>query len=195
MSALTDHPTSPAASIIVSYNGKHDLPTCLRSIESGPGQSCEVIAVENASADGSAYHVAQARPRVHRVCNEANPGFGGGAYLRSGVAQGECLVFLNPHTLITPGWLKPLLDPLADDPTIGMTAAKIVLADEPDCINACGKDLHISGLTLRRGMGQPAADFNEPAAVSTVSGAALAIRKDVFERVGGFDESPFLYKE
>jgi GT2 family glycosyltransferase len=55
--------------------------------------------------------------------------------------------------------------------------------------------VHISGLTLCRGMGQPRAAFNSSSEVAAVSGAAFMIRRDIFLQIGGFDDRYFLYME
>jgi GT2 family glycosyltransferase len=65
----------------------------------------------------------------------------------------------------------------------------------PQYINTCGNDVHISGITLCRGMGQSSEAFSRQEEVGAVSGAAFAIRSELFETLCGFDESFFMYME
>ncbi len=194
---VTPEPLSvPVASIvIVAHNSVHDLPACLQALAGEKEPPHEVIVVDNASADGSAVYVAQAYPQVRLVRSAANLGYGGGANLGAAAAQGDYLIFLNADITAGPGWLRPLLDPLAADPDLAMTTPKILLAETPDRINTCGNEVHLTGLTLCRGMGERASAFSAGEEVAAVSGAAFAIRKSVFDALGGFDPRFFLYVE
>jgi GT2 family glycosyltransferase len=104
-------------------------------------------------------------------------------------------VFLNPDTLVQPGWLEALLRPFNSDARIGLVTSKILLADEPETINTCGNAVHFTGLTVCRGLGKPRDAFGERHEVDAVSGAAFAISRELFETLKGFDEDTFLYME
>ncbi len=184
-----------ASVIIVNYNSLRHLERCLPALLPASGSGTEVIVVDNASQDGSAELVGRCFPQVRLVCSPENVGFGAGNNLGARQARGEYLAFLNPDTVVDPGWLAALIAALEADPGAGLATSKILLLNEPQKINTCGNDIHISGLTLCRGMGRPAAEYNQPEAVDAVSGAAFAMRRDLFEALGGFDESFFMYME
>jgi len=151
--------------------------------------------VDNASTDGSADMVERDFPQVKLIRANANIGFGEGNNLGVQTAAGQFLAFLNPDTVVEPGWLEALIAPLEADPLIGLTTARVLLLDDPQRINTCGNEMHYTGLTLCRGMGAKRGALAEPADVSAVSGAAFAIRRDLYEALGGFDGSFFLYME
>jgi hypothetical protein len=151
--------------------------------------------VDNASDDGSGAEAAARYPQVCVIRSESNLGFGAGNNLGAGSARGEYLAFLNPDTVAEPGWLEALIAPLEQDPGAGLATALVLLMDAPDLVNTCGNDVHLTGLTLCRGMGAHRAAFATTAEVAAVSGAAFAVRRDLFEALGGFDESFFLYVE
>ncbi len=179
----------------MNYNAGRLLWRCLESVMSALADDCEVVLVDNASSDGSADRLELLFPRVTMVRLGTNAGFGAGNNLGARLAHGQYLVFLNPDTIPQPGWLEALLAPLETEASVGLTTAKILLADQPERVNACGNDVHLTGLTLCRGMGEPAARYVDEEEVGAVSGAAFAIRREVFEVLGGFDEDFFMYME
>ncbi|MGD8626666.1 MAG: glycosyltransferase family 2 protein [Anaerolineae bacterium] len=186
----------PGASVIVvGYNGKEYLAQCLSALLDGQHRDYEVIVVDNASTDGSADHVEQTFPWVRVLRNQTNLGFGGAANLGARQAMGQYLAFLNQDTIVEPGWLASLVAALERDPQAALATSKILLLDRPDAINTCGNDVHCTGLTLCRGMGQPASACAQPAHVRAVSGAAFAISQDLFHRLGEFDDTFFMYME
>ena len=180
--------------IIVNYNGRQHLQRCLPSVlQAGPPS--EVIVVDNASSDGSAEYVVTMFPQVRLIRNEANLGFGHGANLGAREARGHCLVFLNPDTVVEPGWLEALVAALQAHPEAGLVTSRVLLLADPARINTCGNEVHVSGLTLCRGLGQERSTLALPHEVGAVSGAAFAIRREGFQALGGFDESFFMYME
>jgi GT2 family glycosyltransferase len=182
-----------ASVIVVSHNHRHQLGRCLASLAATT--EAELILVDNASSDGSADFVDENFPNVRIIRNETNRGFGGASNLGASQAVGEYLAFLNPDTTIEPGWLDALIGALEADPLAGLATSKILLLNDPERINTCGNDTHITGLTLCRGMGAEHGDLRELEEVNAVSGAAFVLRRELFQELGGFDETFFLYME
>ncbi len=168
---------------------------CLESVlRSLPGD-CELIVVDNASVEGNADQIASSFPEVSLIRSRTNLGFAGGCNLGVRHARSKYLVFLNPDTVIEPGWLESLIAPLESDDRIGLVTPRILLMATPDRLNTCGCNIHISGLTLCRGMGRPRDSYTQIDEVGAISGAAFAIRRELFDKLGGFDEDMFLYME
>ena len=184
-----------ASIILVGYNSWSDLNRCLTSVFAKIEPDIEVIVVDNHSSDGSAEKIPAGFPKVKLIIAEENLGFGGGNNLAVKEAQGKYLIFLNPDTEVTAGWIEPLLLPLEANPAIGMTTSKILQLAKPEKINACGNTVHISGLTLCRGMNHAAAEFAAAEYVNAISGAAFAISREYFLQLGEFDPVFFLYME
>lgn len=187
--------TVRASVIIVSYNNRRDLEHGLPGIVASLGADDELILVDNASQDGSAAWVQQAFPSIQVILSETNLGFGGANNLAVERAAGEYLAFINPDTAVEPGWLDALIAALKTNPGIHLTTSRIVLMSAPSIVNTCGNNVHLSGITLCRGMGRSSAEYKTPAPVSAVSGAAFAISRTLFQRLGGFDAEFFLYME
>lgn len=193
--AETSHPPVRASIVIVNYNGGAGLIRCLDSVVGSLPADAEVILVDNASSDGSAEEAAVRFRCPTLLRSPTNRGFGAASNLGAARARGRYLVFLNPDTLVEPGWLEELVATVEDHPGFRLVTAQIVQVHRPDRVSACGNAVHISGLTLSRGKGAPREEFRQVEEVDAVSGAAFAIRRDLFDALGGFDEDFFLYVE
>jgi GT2 family glycosyltransferase len=97
---------------------------------------------------------------------------------------------------VTPGWLGPLTEVLEADPDCGAVSPLILLESDPGRINAAGQNVHKTGLGFNRWLGKPRqVAGSEPFPVTGLHGAAFVIRRDLLERMGGWDETGFLYHE
>lgn len=188
-------PAFRAGVVIVSYNARSKLMVCLESLLNSLPADCDLIVVDNASVEGNADAIAERFPGVKLIRSPVNLGFAGGCNLGARHTESEFLVFLNPDTLVERGWMDALLAPFADDRRIGLTTARILLLKDPTRLNTCGNNIHLTGLTLCRGMGQGRDAYPRREPVAAISGAACAIPTELFRQLGGFDESFFLYLE
>lgn len=183
-----------ASVIVVSYNSRYYLEPCIDSILPQLGAQDELIVVDNGSADGSGDLVRSRYPQVRLIEGE-NLGYAGGNNRGAAQAAGKYLVFLNPDTVLEPGALEALLAPIERPGAVALSTARIVYMQQPDTVNTCGNTMHYSGLTYCRGAGRPRDELATSCEVDAVSGAAFAIRREVFEQLGGFDERFFMYVE
>jgi GT2 family glycosyltransferase len=196
-------PVQPLASIIiVSYNSRAHLERCLDAVFWTVGPECEVIVVDNASTDSSADFVAERFLWVKLIRSATNGGFAAGNNVGVAAARGHYVVGLNPDTVVTGNWLAALLAPLeaarmGTGPAIGITTPRILMLDTPDRVNTCGNLMHYTGLTLCRGLGLSAnaPELAMPCAVPAVSGACFALSRELWNTLGGFDETFFTYLE
>ncbi len=201
-----------ASIIVVSYNSRKDLDRCLSSLKVTLPERCEVIVVDNASADGSAGLVAERFPWVCLVPLSHNEGFAAANNRGVELAQGRYVVALNPDTEVAPGWLTALLEPLVEVQNVrrendesseahrrpvGMTTARILMMNAPTRVNTCGNTMHLTGITLCRGIRSmsDAAELAIVSDVSAVSGACFAMPKHLWQLLGGLDTDFFTYLE
>jgi GT2 family glycosyltransferase len=173
--------------IVVGFGDEPVLEACLSSIREQLGPDDDVVLVDHgittAPVDG-----------VRTVTPSLNGGFGAGC--AAGVLATECetLVFVNSDAVLLPGALKALTSRL-DDPSVGMAASCVVLADRPEIVNSTGLPVHLSGLSWCDGYGDPVGLHQEPKEVASVAGAFFACSRVVWQRLGGMDESYFMYHE
>jgi GT2 family glycosyltransferase len=136
----------------------------------------------------------EAREGVTLVTPSENLGFAGGCNFGARRANGDALVFLNPDTVVAPGALAELVRPL-EDSTIGIVSARLRLLDQPELLNSAGNEVHVTGISWAGRYGEPAESVTELRDVAFPTGAAMAIRRDLFEELGGFTEELFMYQE
>ena len=169
--------------VIVAYNNGDALNRCLESLEP---EGAEAIVVNNGDP------LPELGVRV--VEPGLNVGFAAGCNLGAVHASGEVLVFLNPDTVVAPGALAELARTL-EDRTIGIAMPRLRLLDRPELLNSGGNVLHVTGLAWAGDYGEPADEIRELRDVTYPTGAAMAIRADLFRELGGFTEELFMYQE
>jgi GT2 family glycosyltransferase len=123
-----------------------------------------------------------------------NLGYAAGSNLGVQEATGDILVFLNPDTVVAAGALQQLASTLEDE-SIGLAMARLRLLETPELLNSSGTVVHVSGLAWAGGYGEPADSLSELREVAAPSGAAMAIRRKVFDELGGFTGELFMYLE
>jgi GT2 family glycosyltransferase len=123
-----------------------------------------------------------------------NLGFAAGCNLGTAEASGDVVVFLNPDTVAEARALSALARTL-EDRSIGIAMARLRLLDRPELLNSGGTVVHVSGLAWAGRYGEPAEELRELEEVAAPSGAAMAIRRDLFHELGGFTEELFMYLE
>jgi len=185
-------------SIIVPVHGRLDYTlACLRSLAGcGLPEGSEVIVVDDASPDDSGEMLPRI-PGLRYLRNRQNLGFVGSCNAGAAAARGDVLVFLNNDTTVRPGWLQALLATFETHPDTGLAGAKLVYPD--------GRLQESGGIVFADGSGWNYGRFEDPEhpAYSFVreadycSGAAIAIPRPLFERLGGFDEryAPAYYED
>lgn len=188
----------PRASIIIPvYNQLHFTLACLRSLASCGDQALfEVIVVDDCSSDGTP-RVVPSIPGLRYHRNQQNLGFIGACNAGAEISSGEYLVFLNNDTTAQPGWLDALLATFATHPDTGLAGSKLVYPD--------GRLQEAGGIVFADGSGWNYGRFEDPEhprynfvrEVDYCSGASIALRRDLFLRLGGFDShyAPAYYED
>ncbi len=200
-----DHPlptfprtADPVASIVVPvFNNLGHTLHCLEALAAGtPLQLVEVIVVDDASTDATP-EVLRRIEGIEVLRGETNVGFTGAAGRGAAAARGRVVVFLNNDTEVQPGWLEALLDAIDSAPDVGAVGCKLVFAGGR--LQEAGGIIWQdgSGANIGRGGDPEAPRYNVRHEVDYCSGAALMVRRDLFESLGGFDPrfAPAYYED
>ncbi len=185
----------PAVSIIiVNYNGRDLLQSCLESVYAQSFNSIEVIVVDNGSSDGSATHVKKYFPQVNFVSLTSNIGFPGANNEGLLHATGNYILLLNNDTVVDKDSMAGLYAAMEKDPACGICAPKMLVAGT-DIIDSAGDGFSSNLKGFKRGEGKPSSSYDEAEYVfGACAGAALYRRKMIGE-IGFLDEDFFLISE
>jgi hypothetical protein len=195
--------------LIVTYNSRPLIGTLLAGLARQlDGLNAEVVLVDNASHDGTADAVAEHHPWVRLVRSAVNLGFAAGNNLAARHATGRVLLLLNPDALPARGCVARGLALMDSDPGVGLAGARLLADDGATQPSArmfpslMQEAIVLSGLAARfpksRWFGRLDRTWADPASdapVDWVPGAFALVRRDLFDRLGGFDERFFLYYE
>ena len=196
---VAEHAATPAARVAVVVPTRDQaalLDACVSSLEGHSNVAeIELIVVDNASTTEDARALLRGlaqRPRC-RVMSWNRP-FNWSAVNNAavGASSAEYLLFLNNDVEAKhPGWLDAMVA-LASRPEIGLVGAQLLYPD--GALQHYGVVIGMTGFAghLLQGCRPEATARCGPADVdrncSSVTGACMLVRRDVFERLGGFDE-------
>jgi len=103
------------------------LPACLRSLRPDlDAGNIELLAVDNASPDGSAAIVTSVAPEAHVIRSSLNRGFAGGCKLPWEAVRGRYWMLLNPDVVVPEGGIETLVRWMDDHPEHGMASPELV---------------------------------------------------------------------
>jgi len=181
--------------IIVSWNALEHLKNYLPSVAATEYQDFEIILADNASTDGSKAWIESNYPQVKIATFDKNYGYCGGNNRAVPHATGDILLFLNNDVRVESDWLDAIADCFADD-NVAAVQPKMLSDEQPDYFEyagAAGGYLDRFGYPFCRGrifdtMEKDTGQYDDQADILWASGAALAIRKEIFEQLAGFDE-------
>lgn len=192
--------------IIVSWNTRELLRRCLDSVVNTQGtHTAEVIVVDNGSGDGSQEMLQSEYPWITLVQNAVNVGFARANNQGSARATAPLLLLLNSDAALRPGALETVVAAMNEHAEIGI--AGLCLLNDDGTLQPSGKRLPTLWSTLIALSPLPeswriaydrrhnARDFDQLAFVGEVSAAAMAIRRDLYVALGGFDESFYFFGE
>ncbi len=206
-SAASDTAETPTSIsiVIVNWNGGDLLLQCLESLAATRTDSHpqEIIVVDNGSTDDS-LSACERFDNVTVIENGVNLGFGAACNIGARVATSPLLLFLNPDCVVGPGSIDRCSEEFRD-PGVGVCG--IALTDENGAVSRSCHRFPTVGSFMRRILGLHVMsqrfddgsmrDWNHAvdSDVDHVIGAFYMMRRDVFARLGGFDERFFVYLE
>lgn len=191
---MPDVPDVPQVSVVVVAYGAEDwLERSVEACLASEGVTAEVVLVDNGCTDGAVDRL-ESRDGVTVLRPGSNTGFAGGCNLGAAAATGALVALINPDAIVDPDALAALAARAAD-PAIGIATGCVLLADRPELLNSAGNEVHCTGMSWSGHFEEPVADHAVERDVLAASGAACVLRREVWDHLGGFDETFFAYYE
>jgi GT2 family glycosyltransferase len=195
--------------IIVNWNSVEFVRRAINSIHLWVSSvEYEIIVVDGGSHDGCGQVMAAEFPGVLFVQSQDNIGFGRANNLGAEHARGRHLLLLNPDTQLRENSVLTLLRCLESLPRAGAVGCRLLNADgslQTSCVQSFPTIFNqvMDAESLRRrfplwrawGTAALYSSDPKPAEVEAVSGACILVKREVFDRVGGFCPCYFMYGE
>ncbi len=186
----------PAVSaIVVNYNRARMLIECVDSLVRQTVPLHEIIVVDNGSSDGSADLLRRAHGGWVKIVElDENLGFAGGNNAGAREASGEWLALINNDAVADPRWVERTLRAVSLERNAAMAACRILVSRDDGALDNVGVKLGLDGMSRGAYHFRREAEVFGPS-VLLPSGCAMMIKREVFSRIGGFDEDFFAYSE
>lgn len=182
--------------LILNWNGKTDTLRCLNSLRDLP---YEVIIIDNGSTDDSVEMIRKEFPDCTLIEMGFNLGYAGGNNIGIEYALNmgyEFFYILNNDTVVDPHCIETLLAQFAKEEDLGILGSTIIRMNEPELLD------HLGGIWNPKtcsfdfiGYREKREDLKTPQSLDYVCGAAVMIKRQVFEKIGLFDPRFFLFWE
>ncbi len=190
----------PKVAVIVLHHADYAeryLEPCYRSLQrqTYPAEDFQVFLVSNGVDESARRLVARVAPEARTVEHPSNLGWPGGSNsaIRIALAEGfQYVVMLNPDTVVEETWLAALVDAAQAHPDAHIFQSKILLHGT-DTIQSLGNRLHYLGYAYCNGYGHARSRPPPRGVMDVASGAAMLVKREVFEAVGLLRQDYFLY--
>lgn len=196
--------------IIVNYNVKAFLQNCLLSIKKATEKiDSEIIVVDNASDDGSIELIKKNFNDITLIESQVNLGFSRANNLGLKISHGKYICLINPDTIVEENTFQVMIDFMDNHPEVGLAGCKILNPDGTFQL-ACRRSFPTPWVAFTKIIGLSKLfpksklfakynltylDENQSYEVDAVSGSFMFFRREVYEKIGGLDETFFMYGE
>jgi len=185
---------------IITVNYNHPEVTCdlIESLNKISYPNIEIIVVDNNSPDDDPVIIKRKYPNVILIENPINYGFAAGNNFGLMRARGKYILLLNNDTVVTEGFIEPLLDKLENNPGIGAVSPKLRYFHTPDTIQYAGFT-KINPRTMRNfSIGFNEKDngqYEKDRETAYAHGAAMMVPIEIVKKIGLMSYIFFLYYE
>lgn len=192
--------------VVVSYNSAGILGSCLEALLRE--EVDDVVVVDNASSDGTAELVASRFPEFRLLQMGRNAGFGTAANAGVRATVGTHVLLINPDAWPAPGAIRQLVEHAVQDPGLALVGPRLIHSDGRQQRSVIRHPSGRTALVLATALPRVtstvysfltrfahAGGIREIRGHEFVMGAAILLRRDAFEEIGGFDEDFFMYDE
>ncbi len=181
--------------IIPNYNGCHFMEPCLASLKKQTYKDYQILVVDNASTDGSVEYVKEHYPEIEVIALKKNYGFSKAVNVGIRRSTTPYVILLNNDTTADPYYIEEMVRTIEKSPRIFSVSSKMIQMYHPQLIDSAGDLYTLTGWGVCRGVGRPVSNYTETDEVFSACAGAAIYRRQVFQKIGLFDEKHFAYLE
>ncbi len=181
--------------IIPNYNGRRYIHECLDSLRLQNFKDFKIIVVDNASTDGSAEEIEEEYEEVRLIRNDMNYGFSQAVNTGIRAADTEFVILLNNDAMCEYNFIEELVKGIRKSDRIFSCGAKMIQYHDHKKLDNAGDFYTIFGWAFQRGLDESIRKYKRAERVFSACAGAAIYRRELFDRVGYFDEQHFAYLE
>ncbi len=187
---------------ILNWNGKSWLEKFLSNVvENSP--EAKIYVIDNASTDDSIVYLQEKFPTVSLIQLEQNYGFAEGYNRGLEQIDEKYVVLLNSDVQVSPNWIQPIITKMEANPKLAVCMPKLKSYYNPEYFEyagAAGGFIDKFGYPFCHGrlfnsIEKDCGQYDEDYEIFWASGAALFVRRSVFQELGGLDKDFFAHME
>ncbi|WP_349674800.1 glycosyltransferase family 2 protein [Lacrimispora sp.] len=179
--------------IIPNYNGLKFMEPCFKALRAQSDQNFELLVVDNGSTDGSVKWLED--HQIPSIFLEENTGFSGAVNIGIRESVTPYVILLNNDTEPRPDYVKEMVNAIEGSPKIFSVSSKMIQLYHKDLMDDAGDMYSVLGWAYQRGVGQKSSGYHKACRVFSACAGAAIYRREVFDKIGGFDEDHFAYLE
>ena len=191
------------AVVILNWNGIKLLEQFLPSVIEHSKNEAKIYVVDNASTDGSVSFIDSSFPEITIIQNTENGGYAKGYNDGLKNLSEDIFILLNSDVEVTKSWINPIISEFENNSSLAVVQPKILDYNSKDYFEyagAAGGFIDRYGYPFCRGrlfnsVEKDIGQYNDTASIFWASGACFCIRKDIFIKMEGFDETFFAHQE
>ena len=168
---------------------------CLASLKKQTYKDYQILVVDNASTDGSVEYVKEHYPEIEVIALKKNYGFSKAVNVGIRRSTTPYVILLNNDTTADPYYIEEMVRTIEKSPRIFSVSSKMIQMYHPELIDSAGDLYTLTGWGVCRGVGRPVSNYTETDEVFSACAGAAIYRRQVFEKIGLFDEKHFAYLE
>ncbi|MBP3886687.1 MAG: glycosyltransferase family 2 protein [Cellulosilyticum sp.] len=186
---------SKVSIVIPNYNGMNYLKSCIESLRIQDNLEFETIIIDNASQDSDYKWVKEEYPDI--IWKKLNQNYGFSSAVNEGIkmAKGEYVLLLNNDTVLEADFVSQMVKAIERDKRIFGVSSKMIAYHNHSMMDDAGDEYTVLGWAYKTGDGKPVEQFTKRKRVFSACAGAALYRKEVFDKIGLFDENFFAYME
>lgn len=191
--------------VILNWNGEGFLKKYLPALVENTPQYAEIVVADNGSTDNSVEWIRQnyTAEQVRLILFDKNYGFTGGYNRAFKETDCEYFMLLNSDIRIEKGWLEPMVEFMDSHPNVGIVQPKVLAEYRPEYFEyagAAGGLLDVWGFPycygrLMNKVEKDNGQYNASRPIFWATGAAMCVRSEIYDKLGGLDEQFFAHME